>query len=496
MKSLFSIFASALFFASHAIASSLSEGATAQNLSANSGETLNYEISIPSGATDLNISISNGSGDADLYVRSNDLPTSSSYDCRPYLYGNNESCNFAIPQTTTYFIQIKAYESFSGVALLATYSNNSSDDSSGGNDGNNNEGGELSNGEIISDLSGNKSSDLYFEIHLPSYATGLDITIANGSGDADLYVRKNSVPTSTNYDCRPYESGNNENCSFSNSQASSYYILIHGFESYSGLSLSASYSVNNNGGENDNSDGATWTGFENYYANAIGQNGITLINALNEAASRHHSRMTYSQVWDALKYTDEDPSNSNNVILIYTGRSQEKTFNASGNNDPDAWNREHSWPKSHGFPNASQWAFTDIHHLRPADASVNSSRSNKDYDDGGNSIGEAPGNFTDSDSFEPRDEVKGDLARMMFYMDIRYNGGDNSGTGDLALVDYTDTSGSVLGKICTLLNWHNDDPVSSEEINRHAKIVERQGNRNPFVDYPAWANEIWGAECN
>ncbi|MGH1470647.1 MAG: endonuclease [Cellvibrionaceae bacterium] len=488
MKSLLGLFLSGLFFVAHAIAIPLNEGVPAHDLSANKGDVLNYEIAIPSGVTHLDISIANGSGDADIYVRASDSPSSSNYDCRPYLIGNNESCEFSSPQTTTYFIQIKAYESFSGVMLLATYSGGSSHDD--------NEGGELSNGEIISNLSGDQNSQAYFEIHLPSNATGLDITIANGSGDADLYVRKNSAPILSHYDCRPYQTGNMESCSFPNSQASSYYILIHGYDSYSDLSLSASYSVNNNSEGNDNSDGATWSGFETYYSNAIGQNGITLINALNEAASRHHSRMSYSQVWDALKYTDEDPNNSNNVILIYTGRSQAKTFNASGNNNPDAWNREHSWPKSHGFPNASQWAYTDIHHLRPADASVNSSRSNKDYDDGGNSIGEAPGNYTDSDSFEPRDEVKGDLARMMFYMDVRYNGGDNSGTGDLVIVDYTNTNGSLLGKICTLLDWHNLDPVSTEEINRHAKIVERQGNRNPFVDYPAWANDMWGAECD
>ncbi|MET0091791.1 MAG: endonuclease [Candidatus Thiodiazotropha sp.] len=137
-----------------------------------------------------------------------------------------------------------------------------------------------------------------------------------------------------------------------------------------------------------------------------------------------------------------------------------------------------------------------MHQLRPADVSVNSLRGNKDYDNGGSLIAEAPGNFTDTDSFEPRDEVKGDLARMMFYMDVRYNGQGNTGTEDLQLVDYTGTSGASLGDLCTLYEWHLEDPVSPQEVARHARIVERQGNRNPFVDNPAWVTEVWGAYCN
>jgi len=85
---------------------------------------------------------------------------------------------------------------------------------------------------------------------------------------------------------------------------------------------------------------------------------------------------------------------------------------------------------------------------------------------------------------------------MMFYMDVRYNGNDSTGTGDLELVNYSGTSGSQLGDLCTLLTWHNQDPVSTDEISRHGRIVEEQGNRNPFVDYPAWANQIFDSSCN
>ena len=239
-----------------------------------------------------------------------------------------------------------------------------------------------------------------------------------------------------------------------------------------------------------------WDGFSTYYANAIGKTGAELRKELNKAAARNHARMNYSKVWDGIKHSDEDPLNSNNVILIYTGRSQAKSLNSGRNkNDPDAWNREHCWPKSHGFPSPSQWAYTDLHHLRAADASVNSTRGNKAYDNGGLQIGEAPGNFTDSDSFEPNNAVKGDLARMMFYMAVRYDGNDNTGVGDLELKDTVTTSDNNLGKLCTLVQWHRQDPVSADEIRRHARIVEKQKNRNPFVDNQDWVEQVFGATC-
>ncbi len=350
----------------------------------------------------------------------------------------------------------------------------------------------INNNETRTNLSGASNSETRFELVVPANASNLSITTSGGSGDLDLYVRRDQAPTTSSYDCRPYASGNNENCNFATPAAGTWHILLRGYSSYSGASLSVSYTMNGN----TPTTGATWSGFESYYADAIGLSGTQLRNSLANISARGHARMSYSQVWDALKYTDEDPNNTNNVILIYTGRSQAKSYNSSGNSDPDAWNREHTWPKSHGFPDESDWAYTDIHHLRPADASVNATRGNKDFDNGGSSISEAPGNYTDSDSFEPRNAIKGDIARMMFYMDVRYNSNDSTGTENLVLVNVTGTSGAKLGKICTLLAWHNQDPVSQAEINRHARIVSRQGNRNPFVDYPAWADQLWGSACN
>ncbi|WP_144392903.1 endonuclease [Pleionea sediminis] len=468
----------------------LSEGVEVSSIGASQGSQLNYELHVPDGATNIKIEMWGGTGDADLYVRAGAVPTSSRYDCRPYRTGNTENCFFSSPSSSIYYIQLRAYSTFSNVSLLATYDESQTDMDV------------LDDGQTLFGLAAGQGSSRYFEINVPSGSTQLTVAMSGGTGDADLYVRADAQPTQSSYDCRPYIGGNDELCTLNNLQAGNYYVLIYGYSSYSNVSLSANIEGGNgddgsgDDGPGDGTDGATWDGFENYYSDAIGKTGQNLLAALNEAAARNHSRMSYSQVWTALKYTDEDPNNSNNVILIYTGRSQSKSFTSSGNNDPDAWNREHSWPKSHGFPSSGQWAYTDIHHLRPSDASVNSTRGNKDFDNGGSQISEAPGNYTDSDSIQPRDDIKGDMARMMFYMDIRYNGNDSTGVPDLKLVNYTNSSGATLGKLCTLLAWHNQDPVSNAEIARHARIVEQQGNRNPFVDYPTWANQIWESECN
>ncbi len=221
---------------------------------------------------------------------------------------------------------------------------------------------------------------------------------------------------------------------------------------------------------------------DGYYDPAAGLSGTELKAALHNIID-DHTESSYSFLWTALRYTDEDPDNSSNFILIYTGRSLSKTQVY-----PD-WNREHSWPKSHGDFGNTPPAGTDMHHLRPCDESVNSDRGNKDFDDGGTAHSEAIGCYSDADSWEPRDEVKGDVARMMFYMEVRYEG--DSGEPDLELVDYTGTSGSTLGKLSTLLAWHTQDPVSDFESRRNDRVYSYQNNRNPFIDHPEYVSYIW-----
>jgi len=224
-----------------------------------------------------------------------------------------------------------------------------------------------------------------------------------------------------------------------------------------------------------------------YYDSASGLTGSALKSALHNIID-DHTELSYSQLWDALRNTDQDPNNQMNVIEIYTGRSISKNSNGGF---VDQWNREHVWAKSHGGFGTSRGAGTDLHHIRPADVSVNSSRSNLDFDNGGTYHHEATECRLDSDSFEPRDAVKGDVARMIFYMAVRYEG--DSGEVDLELAQSVNNGSAPLhGKLSTLLQWHQQDPVSDWERNRNNIIYEDyQGNRNPFIDHPEWVGEIW-----
>ncbi len=227
---------------------------------------------------------------------------------------------------------------------------------------------------------------------------------------------------------------------------------------------------------------------DTYYKDALGKTGPELKSALHTIISSGVSKLSYDQVWDALKVTDQDPKNSSNVILLYTGRSQSKDDNGG---DPDQWNREHVWAKSHGDFGTSTGPGTDVHHLRPTDVSVNSTRGNKDFDNGGSEVGEAPGNYTDGDSFEPRDAVKGDVARMILYMAVRYDGDD--GFADLEPNDKVDNgSAPAIGRLSVLKTWSEQDPPDDFEKNRNQVIFDKyQHNRNPFIDHPEWVGAIW-----
>lgn len=226
-----------------------------------------------------------------------------------------------------------------------------------------------------------------------------------------------------------------------------------------------------------------------YYDDAAGLSGPALESALHDIISTDVDALSYAQVWNALKVTDEDPSDSSRVLTLYSGLSLPKSDNGGG---VDQWNREHVWAKSHGDFGTATGPGTDLHHLRPEDVTVNSDRGNLDFDEGGTENDEAPGNYADGDSWEPRDEVKGDVARMIFYMSVRYEGGD--GFADLEVNDRVGNgSAPNMGRVSVLLQWNAEDPPDAFEERRNDLIQSQfQGNRNPFIDNPAWADEIWG----
>ncbi|MEV7413950.1 endonuclease [Streptomyces sp. NPDC089919] len=230
-----------------------------------------------------------------------------------------------------------------------------------------------------------------------------------------------------------------------------------------------------------------YTSVDAYYASADGKTGAALKSALH-AIIKNQSKISYSALWEALKVTDQDPANPNNVILVYSGRSYPKSSNGGGVDD---WNREHVWAKSHGDFGTATGPGTDLHHLRPEDVTVNSTRGDKDFDMGGSPVAQAPGSYSDADSFEPRNAVKGDVARMILYMAVRYEGDD--GWANLEPNDRVGNgSAPYIGKLSLLKQWNLQDPPDAFEQRRNQVIYDTyQHNRNPFIDHPEWVNQIW-----
>ncbi len=188
-----------------------------------------WTITVPAGATNLNIAIAGGTGDADLYVRFGSQPTTSTYDCRPYRSGNAESCAFATPQAGTYHVMVRGYSAFSGVTLTGSFTAGS-----GG-------GSVLQNGVPVTGLSGAANNERRWTVEVPAGVSQLRVRMSGGTGDADLYVRQGAQPTTTTYTCRPYLSGNNETCTQNNPQAGTWHVMVRGYSAYSGVTLVAEY---------------------------------------------------------------------------------------------------------------------------------------------------------------------------------------------------------------------------------------------------------------
>ncbi|NVJ59418.1 MAG: endonuclease [Gammaproteobacteria bacterium] len=264
-----------------------------------------------------------------------------------------------------------------------------------------------------------------------------------------------------------------------------------------------------------------------YYDNVDTSSPLALRQSLHEIID-DHTRYPYTSsstdTWDILESADQDPNNSQNVLDIYKNASYSKA--GGGNN---FYNREHSWPKSYGFPNdgSSNYPYTDAHQLFISDSSYNSSRGNKPYDNCSINCSERPtefnngkggtstqsnwteGQFTDG-KWETWSGRRGDVARAMFYMAVRYEGGLHSITGvqepDLRLTDdraliaasSTGSNESVayMGLLSVILQWHKDDPVDADERRRNDVVFSYQGNRNPFIDNPDYVTCVFENDCS
>lgn len=211
----------------------------------------------------------------------------------------------------------------------------------------------------------------------------------------------------------------------------------------------------------------------------------------------HTSPLPYTSsspdVWDALQAGDVVPGNASRVFLIYgyddfdaaykNDRTDDVTNICSGSCPTGSWNREHTYPLSLGTPalsTSSPGPGTDAHHIRASDVTFNSDRGNRLYADGEGDAGPI------STFWYPGDEWKGDIARMMMYMYVRYDSrclANNVGSGaNTYHVDMPDI----------FLEWNEEDPVSTFELNRNNVVQSFQGNRNPFIDNPYLATQIWG----
>lgn len=187
-------------------------------------------------------------------------------------------------------------------------------------------------------------------------------------------------------------------------------------------------------------------------------------------SSSHTNILSYGQRHDFIYTADADLQNPNNVVLIYSSDRRFWREYTSPNNDynPQTFNTEHVYPQS---KLENDDAITDLHHLRVCDSKINSSRSNHPFVDGEGLFERV------AKAWFPGDEWKGDVARMIFYLNIRYNEIIND-----------------VGTLELFIKWNIEDPVSDFERQRNNVIEQAQGNRNPFIDNPYLVTLVWGGE--
>ncbi len=206
---------------------------------------------------------------------------------------------------------------------------------------------------------------------------------------------------------------------------------------------------------------------------------------------------TYADIIDILKEADQNPAHSNQVWLLYTEQGRAKLDFQTSSNSVGKWNREHTYPRSRGGffsidlddiadgpdvfwttkADSLRHGNSDAHALRATDGPENSSRSNQNY-----GVSEYDGPSGNDGSF------KGDVARSVLYMAVRYN--------NLAVINGypNDDPDGFLGDLTTLLDWHRNDLPDDFEMNRNNVIYNWQFNRNPFIDQPDLVEYIWGTQ--
>ncbi|MGE6395821.1 endonuclease [Chryseobacterium scophthalmum] len=247
-----------------------------------------------------------------------------------------------------------------------------------------------------------------------------------------------------------------------------------------------------------------------YYNNATGT-GATLKTQLKNIISNGHQDHGYNGLWTGYQTTDRDYyyENDGTILDIYSERPTAAdpynftySTNQCGNygNEGDCYNREHIVPQSL-FNEASPMK-NDIHFIRATDGKVNGMRSNYPFGKvgtasftslNGSKLGNSVSAGYGGTVFEPIDEFKGDVARMIFYFVTRYET-QLSGFSSGDMLGGSAYPGLQTWELNQLLAWHNLDPVSPAEIGRNNASYTYQGNRNPYIDNPNYVNLVWGTQ--
>ncbi|WP_439185145.1 endonuclease I family protein [Carboxylicivirga taeanensis] len=239
--------------------------------------------------------------------------------------------------------------------------------------------------------------------------------------------------------------------------------------------------------------GNTSYDIKSYYSAAVGKKGDELRAAIAEIITKNHYELTYTPgIWELTKEADEDPLDNTKVWLSYEEMTNLKSNQQGSENGTGKWNREHIWARSRGVgETADKGAATDGHNLRAEDSSVNSDKSNRDFEEKPDDV-----NFygTHGDySYVPMKSARGDVARTLMYMAVRWNKDNKLVLDDRA---YNSANEPRQGKLTDLLKWHSTDPVDPYEIKRNNVVFKFQKNRNPFVDHPELVDFIFGDKQN
>ena len=214
----------------------LTNGVPVANVSGALNSERLFTIAVPSGATNLKVTLAGGSGDADLFVKFGSAPAGSTGDCTSTGSTTAESCTIAAPQVGTYYIKVLGYSAYSGVTVTASYTAGTSlpECTATRTD-------ELGKNCKRSNFAANAGGYSYFYINIPAGTTQLRITASGGTGDANLYYNASTWATTTAYLQRSTNSGNGESIVVTNPPAGYVYISLYGNTAYSGVQVSTQY---------------------------------------------------------------------------------------------------------------------------------------------------------------------------------------------------------------------------------------------------------------